>query len=35
MNIVHYEKINGYQGVNLLQGYSAVRIFCPLEVIET
>jgi hypothetical protein len=34
-HIVHYEKISGYQGVNLLRGYSAVRIFSPLEVIET
>jgi hypothetical protein len=34
-HIVHYEKISGYQGVNLLKGYSAVRIFSPLEVIET
>ena len=34
-HIVHYEKISGYQGVNLLQGYGAIRIFSPLEVIET
>jgi hypothetical protein len=33
-HIVHYDKISGYQGVNLLQGYSAIRIFSPLEVIE-
>ncbi len=33
-HIVHYEKISGYQGVNLLVGYSAIRIFSPLEVIE-
>jgi hypothetical protein len=32
-HIVHYEKISGYQGVNLLEGYSAVRIFSPMEVI--
>jgi hypothetical protein len=34
-HIVHYEKISGYQGVNLLEGYSAIRIYSPLEVIET
>lgn len=33
-HIVHYEKISGYHGVNLLQGYGEVRIFSPLEVIE-
>lgn len=31
-HIVHVEKISGYQGVNLLCGYSAIRIFSPLEV---
>ena len=34
-HIVHYEKISGYQGVNLLEGYGAIRIFSPMEVIET
>ena len=34
-HIVHYEKISGYQGVNMLQGYDAIRIFSPLEVVET
>lgn len=34
-HIVHYEKISGYQGVNMLQGYGAIRIFSPLEVVET
>jgi hypothetical protein len=33
-HIVHFEKISGYNGVNLLKGYSAVRIFSPREVIE-
>jgi len=33
-HIVHYEKISGYQGVNLLEGYNAIRIFSPLEVID-
>lgn len=32
-HIVHYDKISGYQGVNLLRGYDAIRIFSPLEVI--
>jgi len=33
-HIVHYEKISGYQGVNLIEGYPQIRIFSPLEVIE-
>jgi hypothetical protein len=33
-HIVHYEKISGYQGVNILEGYGAVRIYSPWEVIE-
>ena len=33
-HIVHFEKISGYHGVNLLEGYSAIRIFSPLEVVE-
>lgn len=32
-HIVHYEKISGYHGINLLHGYSAIRIFSPLEVV--
>jgi hypothetical protein len=32
-HIVHVEKISGFQGVNLLKGYSPIRIFSPLEVI--
>ncbi len=32
-HIVHYDKIAGYQGVNLIRGYRAVRIHSPLEVI--
>ncbi len=32
-HIVHFEKISGYQGVNLVYGYRAVRIFSPREVI--
>jgi len=32
-HIVHYEKISGYQGVNLLKGYRAIRIHSPSEVI--
>lgn len=33
-HIVHYEKISGYQGVNMLEGYNAIRIYSPLEVID-
>ncbi len=32
-HIVHYDKISGYHGVNLLHGYRAIPIFSPLEVI--
>lgn len=32
-HIVHYEKISGFQGVNLICGYKPIRIFSPLEVI--
>jgi hypothetical protein len=32
-HIVHYDKISGFQGVNLLQGYKAIRIHSPLEVV--
>lgn len=32
-HIVHYDKISGYQGVNLVRGYNQIRIFSPLEVI--
>ena len=34
-HIVHYEKISGYQGVNMLEGYNAIRIYSPLEVIDS
>jgi hypothetical protein len=32
-HIVHYDKIAGYQGVNLINGYRPIRIYSPLEVI--
>jgi hypothetical protein len=32
-HIVHYDKISGYQGVNMLEGYDAIRIYSPLEVV--
>ncbi len=32
-HIVHFEKIRGYHGVNLLMGYLAIPIFAPPEVI--
>lgn len=32
-HIVHFDKIGGYQGVNVLRGYPAIRIFSPLEVV--
>ena len=33
-HIVHFEKINGYHGVNLIRGYRPVDIYSPKEVIE-
>ena len=32
--IVHYEKISGYQAVNLLNGYKSIHIYSPKEVVE-
>jgi hypothetical protein len=34
-HIVHFEKIRGYHAVNLMQGYHAIPIHSPTEVIET
>ncbi len=33
-HIVHYEKISGYQAVNLLRGYKPIRIYSPKEVVN-
>ena len=33
-HIVHFEKIAGFQGVNLLRGYRPISIHSPREVIE-
>ena len=33
-HIVHFEKIRGYHGVNLVKGYSPIPIHSPREVIE-
>jgi predicted nucleic acid-binding protein len=32
-HIVHFEKIAGYQAVNLLHGYKEIRIYSPKEVV--
>lgn len=32
-HIVHFEKIAGYQAVNLLNGYREIRIYSPKEVV--
>lgn len=34
-HIVHYEKIVGYQAVNLMNGYKEIRIYSPKEVVES
>ena len=34
-HIVHYEKIRGFQAINLLQGYEPIQIFSPKEVVES
>lgn len=33
-HIVHYEKIAGYQAVNLMNGYKEIRVYSPKEVVE-
>jgi len=33
-HIVHYEKIHGYQAVNLMNGYKIIQIYSPREVVE-
>ena len=33
-HIVHYEKISGYQAVNLLNGYKPIHIYSPKEVVK-
>jgi len=33
-HIVHYEKISGYQAINLINGYKEIRIYSPKEVID-
>jgi len=33
-HIVHYQKIALYNAINIVQGYSEIRIHSPLEVIE-
>lgn len=33
-HIVHYDKIRGFQAVNLLQGYKPIQIFSPKEVVD-
>jgi len=32
-HIVHFEKISGYQAVNLMNGYRKIRIYSPREVV--
>jgi hypothetical protein len=32
-HIVHFEKIAGYQAVNLMNGYKEIRIYSPKEVV--
>ena len=33
-HIVHFDKIAGFESVNLLKGYRTPRIYSPMEVIE-
>jgi hypothetical protein len=33
-HIVHFDKIAGFQAVNLLHGYKPIRIYSPREVVE-
>ncbi len=34
-HIVHFDKIRGFNGVNSLQGYRALEIYSPLQVVES
>lgn len=33
-HIVHYEKIGGYQAINIMNGYRAISIYSPREVVD-
>ncbi len=33
-HIVNYNRINGYQAVNLLSGYKEIKIYSPKEIVE-
>ena len=32
-HMVHYDKIRGFNAVNLREGYGAIAIYSPLEVV--
>ena len=32
-HIVHYDKISGFNKINISRGYKEIKIFCPLEII--
>lgn len=34
-HIVHFEKIAGFQAVNLMNGYKEIRIYSPKEVVQS
>jgi len=34
-HIVHFDKIRGYHGVNMLKGYSLIPVYSPLEVVDS
>lgn len=34
-HIVHFDKINGYQGVNLIHGFKPIPIYSPKEVVPS
>jgi len=34
-HIVHFEKIAGFQAINLMNGYREIRIYSPKEVVES
>ena len=33
-HIVHYEKIMGYEGVNVMMGHRSPRIYSPMELVD-
>lgn len=33
-HIVHFDKIRGFNGINILKGYRPLQIYSPVEVVD-